>query len=429
MRKAKRRLIVTAIIVLLLLVLIGLWTFYDAPPPDDADLRLPYLAIPEQENGFTYFSAAGEEMIWPDRQESDTWDAILDGETWDAEFAAAFLARNGRWNELIAQGLACARCQVPELRRLNDVQSYLADWRRAARLSSVRALYLMRTGREKEAFDECLQTVRFGRRIQDCRGGLSTYLVGIAVERMATERLRALLSETDLRGEQLREYVERLDDGSSHASGLANAYRIDYVIWCRMLDDLAAGRPLIPEDRARRYGLWERLKRRFILKPNRTKRLIADFARHLIAQVGKPYVEIEPAELPMPEEMTPLRLLLCGNGGGLTAIWLFEQAWHYALAVKCRAESSIAATRILIALRCYKLEHGELPETLEALVPEYFEAVPLDDFDGKPMKYSRDKHVVYAVGTDLTDNGGIAENDREDALPADGYDLIYKIEF
>ena len=38
---------------------------------------------------------------------------------------------------------------------------------------------------------------------------------------------------------------------------------------------------------------------------------------------------------------------------------------------------SVAATRILIALNCYKLKHGELPDTLEELVPEYFDVVPL----------------------------------------------------
>ena len=70
-----------------------------------------------------------------------------------------------------------------------------------------------------------------------------------------------------------------------------------------------------------------------------------------------------------------------------------------------------------------------MPETLDELVPEYFESVPLDDFDGKPMKYSKEKRVVYAVGTDLTDNGGIGQERRGSLPPDDGYDLVHKIAF
>ena len=96
--------------------------------------------------------------------------------------------------------------------------------------------------------------------------------------------------------------------------------------------------------------------------------------------------------------------------------------------LKCRENCAVEATRILIALRCYQIGHGELPETLNALVPEYFGTVPLDDFDGKPMKYSKVKKVVYAVGTNLEDNGGVGKDDKENVV-ADGYDVIYKIKF
>jgi hypothetical protein len=32
--------------------------------------------------------------------------------------------------------------------------------------------------------------------------------------------------------------------------------------------------------------------------------------------------------------------------------------------------------------------------------------VPPDDFDGKPLRYSREKKCVYSVGEDLRDSGG-----------------------
>ena len=49
---------------------------------------------------------------------------------------------------------------------------------------------------------------------------------------------------------------------------------------------------------------------------------------------------------------------------------------------------------------------GNLPETLQALVPDYLPAVPRDPFDGQPFRYSTERRIIYSVGEDLTDDGG-----------------------
>ena len=66
----------------------------------------------------------------------------------------------------------------------------------------------------------------------------------------------------------------------------------------------------------------------------------------------------------------------------------------------------ITATQILIAIKCYKEKYGKLPEKLEELVPEYFDEVPVDPYDGKPMRYDPVKKIIYSVGEDLIDSGG-----------------------
>ena len=50
-----------------------------------------------------------------------------------------------------------------------------------------------------------------------------------------------------------------------------------------------------------------------------------------------------------------------------------------------------------------------------ALVPEYVDAVPRDPFDGQPFRYSKQKGIVYALGTDLKDNGG-SMNGQQDIV-------------
>ncbi len=58
------------------------------------------------------------------------------------------------------------------------------------------------------------------------------------------------------------------------------------------------------------------------------------------------------------------------------------------------------------ALRHYYDDHRTLPSTLAALVPEYLPAVPVDPFDGQPLRYDPARGLIYSVGTDLKDNGG-----------------------
>jgi len=60
-------------------------------------------------------------------------------------------------------------------------------------------------------------------------------------------------------------------------------------------------------------------------------------------------------------------------------------------------------------MRAFKATEGRLPERLDELVPDFLDAVPLDPFDGKPMRFSPVKKVIYTVGEDLTDSGGTTE--------------------
>ncbi|MHC5054349.1 MAG: hypothetical protein ACYTKD_06490 [Planctomycetota bacterium] len=77
------------------------------------------------------------------------------------------------------------------------------------------------------------------------------------------------------------------------------------------------------------------------------------------------------------------------------------------------AVASAAATHRLavlgIATACFRTEEGRYPEDLSELVPGYISAVPIDPFDGKPLKMvpKGDGVVLYTVGPDYRDNGGV----------------------
>ena len=73
---------------------------------------------------------------------------------------------------------------------------------------------------------------------------------------------------------------------------------------------------------------------------------------------------------------------------------------------KCHSECSVAATKLIVAMRRYELAHGALPAAQEDVVPKFIDAWPSDPYDGRPIRYERKKAIIYAVGTDLTANNG-----------------------
>ena len=64
-------------------------------------------------------------------------------------------------------------------------------------------------------------------------------------------------------------------------------------------------------------------------------------------------------------------------------------------------------TEAVLALRLYHDDHGEYPETLDALAPKYLSDVPLDPFTGKPLAYDRteDGYMLRSLGEDGKDDG------------------------
>jgi len=73
-----------------------------------------------------------------------------------------------------------------------------------------------------------------------------------------------------------------------------------------------------------------------------------------------------------------------------------------------RGSAEAAIARAALALSLYKAENSQYPDTLAALVPGYLPKIPIDPFDGAPIKYVLNENgfIVYSIGEDGRDNGG-----------------------
>jgi hypothetical protein len=83
--------------------------------------------------------------------------------------------------------------------------------------------------------------------------------------------------------------------------------------------------------------------------------------------------------------------------------------WTRACETAVHGETERQMTLAAIALRRFQLRHGQLPPSLEALVPEFLPAVPYDYMSAKPLGYrlqADGSYVLYSVGEDAKDDGG-----------------------
>lgn len=87
----------------------------------------------------------------------------------------------------------------------------------------------------------------------------------------------------------------------------------------------------------------------------------------------------------------------------------FHWAYPRSLNGIARTQASLRNAQVGLALGRYALAHTGLPDSLEALVPDFLDRVPLDPFDDQPLRYRRvgEGFVVYAVGENMVDDGGV----------------------
>jgi hypothetical protein len=88
-----------------------------------------------------------------------------------------------------------------------------------------------------------------------------------------------------------------------------------------------------------------------------------------------------------------------------------------------RTDAQCRLAETALAIELYRRNNGRTPESLQQLVPEYLSHVPIDPFDGSPLRYKRFKngYVVYSVSRDGRDDGG--EQDEESDSP----DLVFTV--
>jgi hypothetical protein len=92
-------------------------------------------------------------------------------------------------------------------------------------------------------------------------------------------------------------------------------------------------------------------------------------------------------------------------------------------------QARLFVAHVALAVERYRLGHdGRLPDRLSDLVPDYLPSVPLDPFCAEALRYKPLKNgfVVYSIGPDGRDNGGVDKPERPS--DATSHDLPFAVE-
>ncbi len=418
--------IIGALILTLLIGALSLNVFLgrDISPVDDSDLWLSKVEVSEEDNAFFLLKEADEIRI-PFERGGVSFNDMVEGKSWDEEFAEELMDENEEFFELFEKALERPHFQFPEWQdpKAVDTTTILYSLRGAreiAKLNSVKAQHLLNQGREEEALDLTVKTIKMGQMIQDSpRAPLIGYLAGVAVKDIGLHRLRIMTPSLTLSPESLKGYLIELERFKSNEEALIRVMKMEYVSFINTksgIDLALAGKLSMEELEEMGMGgisFGERVAGRlnYLYKPNKTQKEFAEYYRGFIDNADKGCYEMDLVQPEIALKGHPVKMLLTENLVGKAMREITTISFAGVLDRKCSGDFSVTGSQILLALKGYQAETGELPLSLSELVPGYFSEVPKDPFDGKPIKYSPDKKVIYSVGPGLMDLGGSEGDD------------------
>lgn len=421
--------------VILFLFLLYLFTpkilglFYkDILPVYDSDLTLQKISIPENENAF--YDLIKIKNIYTSNEIND----YLSGAKWDENKIQEILLKNEENLKYFSDAAKKPKFQdpatdSPEKFSSNLVIKNLNAIRSMARLSNLEALYLQKQNKNLEAIEKSLESIKIGDKIQNSQGVIVYYLIGIAVKDIGLETLQKLIKESELPSKNLIQYAAELENYKNNKEGLKSVFIGENIERKKVFDTIASGdkekiKEMFGEEDSMFYSP-KLTTNNFYFQPNKTNALFINYTKQQIDNTDKFCGEIKPIEI---EQQLPeinswksyIKLYFTENAVGKTLHDVIAVSLSNIHKKRCDEDFLLSSTQLMFILKAYKLEKGELPNSLSDLMIK----IPKDPFNGKEIKYSKEKRIIYSVGKDLKDEGGSeGENWRE--MP----DPTFKLDF
>lgn len=257
---------------------------------------------------------------------------------------------------------------------------------------------------------------------------LVSALVAMFIDGAAVRTLETLAAD-----ENVPVATVELDPSQFYNETLPRAFRMEEAFGLSVFCDVALAPATLTELAASDVGLsnpariagWPWVERTGFGAAYRVFILPPDIGFYMRAMqqyqsaTAVPYHEAIPTWELMEEQMQDSK----GKGMGVISAMIVP-ALYQVSRTAAAADARHNLARLALAMHRCRAKTGAYPDSLGALLPGYMPAVPRDPFDGKPLRMvRRDGHIVlYSVGADLKDDGGVPWDDK-----ADTGDLVFRL--
>ena len=437
---------------------LGFFFFYpwDVLPPVVPELDYHHPQLAPEKNGFTYFDEAWKKLVdnlppAKGAKERCSFNDLLSlSQSWNQQLAQEFLAANDPIFPLLDKGLACQRSVFPESPDSKSQLFSLQKSKVTVQLLGIKSRVARDAGDFAGALDAAAKGFRFSQMNTADANGTLELLVGMACQHISLESMQELVRDDRISDATLQKIAKLL--AAWDRQGLENGYRQAIRANYQYTIDALRNKPEEIEPFAKRAKDFSPYGFKF----NMTQRLFAGFYQPFVTAVDSGcYRQIA---IPGKDELTELvakhgletdmseMLLSFGKATGydekkkmfsffpnlagelLAGRYIQLMPGPAMMRKHFELLGKVQAMRALTACRLYEKKHGKLPGALDALIPEFLNAVPVDPFDGKPLRYDRQRGFIYSVGYDQKDDGGAPKYPDNPAWTTQkGSDLIMPI--
>lgn len=381
----------------------------DAPAPEDRDLRLARSPAAVSENGFDRLEAAARAARLPKGEQNwNRFHAFRAGETWEPQWISELVAQNAPATALLRDALASPAFAFAPSDRAGTRAERIATLLRVRQLialAGAQARILLRDGHSRDAIELASLGLRVGKRISAAENvDLLAIDMAIAFQTVSLLDLEHAARMTHLAPDAAHTLGRLLESTRWRAEDWQRIWALEYELLLAEVDaaserardgsGLAWPMSLLPsayrwhrnETAAVLAGLYRDQRRKSAL-------FCADAGLHADVQWMRPGF----ADLVAPNAM-----------GRIAVDAIRARSFDSFQLQRCQLETHVSLVAALIAAKAWSDAEGALPDRLADLVPRYLDALPLDRYDGSPLRYARAARAVYSIGEDLTDAGPAA---------------------
>lgn len=397
--------------------------------------------LPPEQNAFPLWLKAIEEIENP-KPSRELRDAIREAATFKTNIYFETISGTlTEWldSKRVAYDLVGKALEMPlQYPRLEpttafEISSNIIRWYELTKMKRVAGRLYCQQDNFEAAAQEYLDIIQQGRCMVAGEGGGIAYLLGDQTQNLGMSSLKTFCSDRRVPVSVMRELLARVPAALPEDQELARTYAIEHAFLMAHVIDMQNAKSLSLTDRLQSFAA------RHAIDTRATEALSRElFAQYQTNALSCPTWAACNRELLKKYDISlagKVPAFTIGNrliAAGHLMLTSFKQPnfigmWHITAGVSA-ADSALKQsfkrrtmhnmTRAFIALQIFRRETGHYPASLGEVVEKgILDEIPVDLFDGQPVRYSAERRLLWSVSENGVDDDGDKKKDRVFALP------------